>query len=79
MNDPRHFVPGAAFELTACLFFSSAAPLLEEERDDGRAALLANVRNPFGFHRARAWPGFSTDDDPINLIATHYGLFHPRG
>src|SRR3954465_6193906 len=44
-----HFVPGAAVELAATGLRGQAAPLLEEERDAGALARVAEVADP---HRA---------------------------
>src|SRR5579864_5260511 len=44
---------------------SPLAPLLEEKRDVGRCALVADGAEPIGMRRPRAGAGFAARDDPI--------------
>ena len=55
-----------AFQLSAGGRLPDAAPLFEEERNARAAALVANGKNPFFFHRAGAGTAFATDNDPMN-------------
>lgn len=47
-----HVVPGPAIELAAVGLWRPATPLLEEERDVGAQALVADVLHPLRLHRS---------------------------
>lgn len=45
-NELRHFVPGAAVKLATVGLRGTSAPLVEEERDTGGNALVADILDP---------------------------------
>jgi hypothetical protein len=56
------FVVSSAVQHPAGFGFPDAAPLLEEKRHTGTAALRANVPNPTDTHRAGAGAAFAAAD-----------------
>jgi len=46
----------------------ASAPLLEEKRDVVLLALVADVRRPFGLHRARVRSAFAADDHSVDAF-----------
>src|SRR5277367_269467 len=53
----------------------ASAPLLEEECNTVRLALVTNIQHPFLFHRSRSRATFAADDHPIDLrkVKLSYG------
>ncbi len=49
------------------------APLLEEKRNVGRIALIAQASRPGRMNRPSALPALAASDDPINLLARRLG------
>ena len=63
-RERRHFVVGSAEEQPARPVFPRAAPLLEEKRDVGGAALRQNQLDPLALHRVRSRTAFAAHDHP---------------
>src|SRR3954454_4163952 len=58
--------PLFAFEKPATRFWRPAAPLFEEECHLRPDALIADVDDPFRFHRAGMRAAFTADNYPVN-------------
>src|SRR5690349_4231327 len=65
-RSPWHLIPRSAVEVAASFLLVHAAPLLEEERYPGPAALLANLDDPRPLHRTRACSRLAADDHPVD-------------
>lgn len=63
-----HVVPGPAIELAAVGLWRPATPLLEEERDVGAQALVADVFHPLRLHRSGMRARLATGDHPVDLL-----------
>ena len=50
------------------LALSHASPLLEEERDTGASALIADRQYPILSHWSRPGAALATDDDPVDPL-----------
>src|SRR5262249_53762277 len=59
-------VPGPALEQAARSLLVRTAPLLEEERDAGTAALIPDVGDPGRIHGPRPRARLATDDHPVD-------------
>ena len=61
-----HLVVVFAVEVAAVGLGGSASPLLEEERDVGGSALVAEVADPGHLDRAGAGAALAADDQPVD-------------
>src|SRR5262249_3852401 len=67
MSPPlRKLVPRSSLELASGTVLLDATPLLEEEGDRLRDALVTQTADPRLLHRSCAWSTLSTNDHPID-------------
>ena len=67
----RYAIVSRAVEFSASLALSNTAPLLEEERNLGALALVANRQHPFHRHRSGTGPALTADDHPVNALEVY--------
>jgi len=67
-NQGRHLVPDAALEQLPGLLLVRPAPLLEEERDSGGQALVADLGHPAFLDRTGAGAGLADGNRPAEVI-----------
>src|SRR5262245_61114353 len=59
-------IVGTPAQLATALPFLHAVPLLEEERDAGALALVADREDPLLVHGSGPVPALAADDHPVN-------------
>src|SRR5262245_41473655 len=63
-----HFVPRPIVKCPTIGFRSRAAPLLEEERHLGGAALVADLAHPVDLNRSMPRAAFAANNNPVDAI-----------
>lgn len=74
-HESRHLVPGPTAKLAPGLFFATATPLFEEERNACLDALVAYIDYPLRMHGARPGAGLAAHDNPVNMIQVEVGYW----
>src|SRR5262249_51120395 len=75
----RIFVVCATFQLAAIHRFPGTAPLLKEERNSGRTALLANRKHPLLLDRPSTGAAFSANDYPTDAFKINSSQVFEQG
>lgn len=68
-----HLVPDPPVEFASVRLRPHAAPLFEEEPHASCDRLVAEVADPVGLDRTVAGSGFTTDDEPVDLLHIEVG------